>query len=107
MSRSLLAIVLFCTMSVDTEAQTVSTDSVVSDTVVLSEKKSGLGKRLNNKLKKRYFHTKYDTNYVARPKQKWLLRLLGNQTGNSIYNNDDIKINQNKWLARAFLGVRL
>ena len=26
---------------------------------------------------------------------------------NSIYNNDDIKINQNKWLARAFLGVRL
>ena len=26
---------------------------------------------------------------------------------NSIYNNDDIKINQNKCLARAFLGVRL
>ena len=25
---------------------------------------------------------------------------------NSIYNNDDIKINQNKWLARAFFGVR-
>jgi len=26
---------------------------------------------------------------------------------NSVYNNDDIKINQNKWLARAFIGVRL
>ena len=25
---------------------------------------------------------------------------------NSIYNNDNIKINQNKWLARAFFGVR-
>lgn len=26
---------------------------------------------------------------------------------NSIYNNDDITINQNKWLARVFFGVRL
>ena len=25
---------------------------------------------------------------------------------NSIYNNDNIKINQNKWLTRAFFGVR-
>ena len=26
---------------------------------------------------------------------------------NSLYNNDDIKINQNKYLARAFIGIRL
>ena len=26
---------------------------------------------------------------------------------NSIYDNGDIKINQNKWLTRAFFGVRL
>ena len=58
-------------------------------------------------MKKRYFRTKYDTNYVARPKQKWLLRLLGNQTGNSIYDKRNISFNQNKWLIRAFFGVRL
>ena len=26
---------------------------------------------------------------------------------NSIYNNDNIKISQDKWLARVFLGMRL
>jgi hypothetical protein len=44
---------------------------------------------------------------VARPKQKWLLRLLGNQTGNYIHDKHNISFNQNKWLIRAFFGVRL
>ena len=26
---------------------------------------------------------------------------------NSIFDNDKVMVNQNKWLARAFLGVRL
>ena len=26
---------------------------------------------------------------------------------NSIFDNDKVKVNQNKWLARAFVGVRL
>ncbi len=26
---------------------------------------------------------------------------------NSIFDNDKVTINQNKWIARAFLGVRL
>ena len=26
---------------------------------------------------------------------------------NSIFDNDKVTVNQNKWLARAFLGVRL
>ena len=76
---------LFCTITVDTEAQTVSTDSIVNESVVPLEKKQNLGKRLNTKLTNKYYKTKYDTNYVARPKEKWLFRLLGNQTGNYIH----------------------
>ena len=83
--RSILAIMLFCTITVDTEAQTVSTDSIVNESVVPLEKKQNLGKRLNTKLTNKYYKTKYDTNYVARPKEKWLFRLLGNQTGNYIH----------------------
>ena len=66
-------------------AQFVATDSMETEKPQTSEKKPGLGKRINNKLSKKYFTTKYDTNYVARPKEKWLLRLLGNQTGNYIH----------------------
>lgn len=66
-------------------AQFVATDSMDTEKPQTSEKKPGLGKRINNKLSKKYFTTKYDTNYVARPKEKWLLRLLGNQTGNYIH----------------------
>ena len=66
----------------ETDAQSVSTDSVVSDTIV---KKESLGKRLNQKLSNSYFKSKYDTNYVVRPKEKWLLRLLGNYAGNYIH----------------------
>jgi hypothetical protein len=57
----------------------------VSDAVVPTEKKQSLGKRLNNKLTNRYYKSKYDTNYVSRPKEKWLLRLMANQTGNYIH----------------------
>lgn len=32
-----------------------------------------------------YFTSKYDTNYVARPHEKWLFRLMLNQTGNYIH----------------------
>ena len=67
-------------------AQSAAADSSLeTDTVVSQEKKPGLAKRLNNKLSNKYFKTKYDTNYVARPKEKWLFRLLGNQTGNYIH----------------------
>ena len=44
-----------------------------------------LPKRLDQKLTKRYYNSKYDSTYVARPEEKWLLRLLLNQTGNHIY----------------------
>ena len=66
-------------------AQFAATDSIGTDTAEISGKKPGLGKRLVNKLSDKYYSTKYDTNYVARPKEKWLFRLLANQTGNYIH----------------------
>ena len=69
--RVILPIVLFCAVMVETDAQSVSADSMKSDTIV---KKESLGKRLNKKLSNNYFRSKYDTNYVVRPKEKWLLR---------------------------------
>ena len=80
--RTIFSLILFCIFTVETDAQSVSTDSVVSDTIV---KKESLGKRLNQKLSNSYFKSKYDTNYVVRPKEKWLLRLLGNYAGNYIH----------------------
>ena len=80
--RTILSLILFCVVTVETDAQSVSTDSVISDTIV---KKESLGKRLNQKLSNSYFKSKYDTNYVVRPKEKWLLRLLGNYAGNYIH----------------------
>lgn len=80
--KTILSLILFCVVTVETDAQSVSTDSVVSDTIV---KKESLGKRLNQKLSNSYFKSKYDTNYVVRPKEKWLLRLLGNYAGNYIH----------------------
>ena len=66
-------------------AQSAVTDSIKTETVETHEKKPALGKRLINKLNNKYFSTKYDTNFVARPKEKWLIRFLGNQTGNYIH----------------------
>jgi hypothetical protein len=58
-------------------------DSTRNDTI--AKAKQSLGKRINKKLSTKYYKTKYDTNYVARPKEKWLFRLMGNQTGNYIH----------------------
>ena len=58
-------------------------DSTRNDTI--AKAKQRLGKRINKKLSTKYYKTKYDTNYVARPKEKWLFRLMGNQTGNYIH----------------------
>lgn len=102
--RFIISLILFCAVTLETDAQSVSTDSVKNDTIA---KKESLGKRLNNKLSNMYFKSKYDTNYVARPKEKWLLRAMVNQTGNYIHAKGDIKFNQNKYHARAFVGLRL
>ena len=83
--KKYLLMILFSAVMSAANAQFVATDSMETEKPQTSEKKPGLGKRINNKLSKKYFTTKYDTNYVARPKEKWLLRLLGNQTGNYIH----------------------
>jgi hypothetical protein len=33
-----------------------------------------LGKKLDDKLSKRYYKSSYDTTYVVRPQEKWLLK---------------------------------
>lgn len=83
--KKYLLMILFSAVMSAANAQFVATDSMETEKPQTSEKKPGLGKRINNKLSKKYFTMKYDTNYVARPKEKWLLRLLGNQTGNYIH----------------------
>ena len=83
--KKYLLMILFSAVMSAANAQFVATDSMETEKPQTSEKKPGLGKRINNKLSKKYFTTKYDTNYVARPKEKWLLRLLGNQTGNYVH----------------------
>lgn len=85
MTRKLLIILISAVLSVATNAQTVATDSVETDTPQTTEKKPWLGKRVVNKLGDMYFKSKYDTLYVARPHQKWLIRILGNQTGNYLH----------------------
>ena len=77
--------ILFSAVISAASAQPAATDSVETETAQTAEKKPWFGKRLVNKLNTKYFTTKYDTNYVARPKEKWLIRLLGNQTGNYIH----------------------
>ena len=83
--------VLLSAVTTAANAQSAADSSLDTDTVVSQEKKLGLGKRLNNKLSDKYYKTKYDTNYVARPKEKWLFRLLGNQTGNYIHAKGTVK----------------
>jgi hypothetical protein len=80
-----LLMILFSAVTSAANAQFVAADSAGTENVETPEKKPWFGKRLVNKLNDRYFSTKYDTNYVARPKEKWLLRLMGNQTGNYIH----------------------
>ena len=66
-------------------AQSTATDSTETVSDETPAKKPGLVKHLLNKLNDMYFNTKCDTNYVTRPKEKWQLRFLGNQTGNYIH----------------------
>ena len=77
--RTFLSIILLCAGTVVTHAQSVTTDSTHS------ARKQSLGKRIDKKLSNSYFKQKYDTNYVVRPKEKWLLRLMGNYAGNYIH----------------------
>ena len=89
--KKYLFFILFSAVTSAANAQSAADSSLDTDTVVSQEKKLGLGKRLNNKLSDKYYKTKYDTNYVARPKEKWLFRLLGNQTGNYIHAKGTVK----------------
>lgn len=72
-------------------AQDIAADSVARDSVATPEGKQSLGKRLNTKLTKSYYKIKNDTNYVVRPKEKWMLRLLGNYAGNYIHAKGTVK----------------
>ena len=83
--KTYLLILLFSAVTSAANAQFAATDSIETEAAQTPEKKPGVGKRLINKLSNKYYSTKYDTNYVARPKEKWLFRLLGNQTGNYIH----------------------
>ena len=83
--KTYLLILLFSAFTSAANAQFAATDSIETETAQTPEKKPGVGKRLINKLSNKYYSTKYDTNYVARPKEKWLFRLLSNQTGNYIH----------------------
>ena len=83
--------ILFLAVTSAANAQSAADDSIETETVAAQEKKPGFGKRLIKKLSDNYFKVKYDTNYVARPKEKWLFRLLGNQTGNYIHAKGTVK----------------
>ena len=47
--------------------------------------------RVDSTFTARYYKTKYDTSYVARPKQRWLFRFLLNQTSNYIHARGTVK----------------
>ena len=72
MIRVILSIILFCVVTVETDAQSVSTDSMKNDTIV---KKESLWKRLNRKLSNMYFTSKYDTNYLARYGERYMVEI--------------------------------
>jgi len=83
--KTYLLIILFSAITSAANAQFVATDSMENDSNASYEMKESIGKRLNTKLSNKYYNTKYDTNYVVRPKEKWLIRLLGNYAGNYIH----------------------
>ena len=83
--RSFLLIILFSAVTSAANAQFVATDSLQNDSAASTEVRQGLLKRLNEKVTKGYYKEKYDTNYVVRPKEKWLVRFLGNYAGNYIH----------------------
>jgi len=83
--KTYLLMILFSAVTSAANAQFVATDSMENDSNTSYKAKESLGKRLNAKLSNKYYSTKYDTNYVVRPKEKWLIRLLGNYAGNYIH----------------------
>ena len=70
MNRVLLSIILFCVVTVETDAQSR-----------YQQKKA----KLDSALTARYYRTPYDTNYVIRPEGRWTLKVRLNQTGNTIH----------------------
>lgn len=83
--KTLVALALSCLVMTEAGAQTP--DSVE----VEKPKKENLAKRLNNKLSTRYFKSKYDTNYVVRPAERWLLKPSLNFSGTSIHAKGTVK----------------
>ena len=83
--KTYLLIILFSPVMSAANAQSAAADSTETVSDETPAKKPGSVKHLLNKLNDMYFNTKCDTNYVARPKEKWQLRFLGNQTGNYIH----------------------
>lgn len=73
---------LFPFFSLQANAQSDVVDSLLQDSVVHKE---SFGKRLNNKLTNSYYKSKYDSSYVVRPTQRWLLKPSVNQTGTSVH----------------------
>lgn len=84
MLRRFLLVMLF-PAAMAAGAQTVVTDSLAQDTVTVPETKPGLPKRIVNKLTDNYYKSKYDSAYVLRPEEKWLVRLMANQSGDHIH----------------------
>ena len=83
--KKYLFVLLFSAVASAVNAQAVAVDSLNGDSVASTEVRQGLLKRLNQKVTNSYYKLKYDTNYVVRPKEKWLVRLLGNYAGNRIH----------------------
>ncbi len=74
--RTLISVILLFKATIGTDAQSVSSDGMLTDSVAAPASKPGLGKRLDNKLTDIYFKLRYDTTYVARPKQMVFPHLL-------------------------------
>ncbi len=84
--RIVTSVIMLWFMAVGVKAQEVTTDNIGNDTIEGQKvHKESIGKRLVNKLASRYFDTSYDTIYVVRPKERWLLKPSLNQTGTSIH----------------------
>lgn len=80
---AILLFYLFILIPFTAEAQITNVaDSVIKKTVTQVQ---DLSKKVDDKLVAHYYKTKYDTNYVDRPHQKWLLRFLVNHTGSYIH----------------------
>lgn len=84
--RIVTSVIMLWFMAVGVKAQEVTTDNIGNDTIEGQKvHKESIGKRLVNKLASRYFDTSYDTIYVVRPKERWLLKPSLNQTRTSIH----------------------